>query len=99
MTSFLRELKDDDIAYDDQNVLMTRAAFLGLDDYTRSRPTGPSVGRIWRRSMQWSSKDSPNWFVYVVWADEAGESWTTGRKVFLTDADVDEVPSGWGGAK
>lgn len=45
---------------------LDRATFNRLGDYTRSMPTGPSAGRIYRRNMGWPADMPDNWFVYIV---------------------------------
>lgn len=93
--SYLRDVPEGTMLEDPECVVMTEATFLAVSDYTRSSPTGASVDRIWRRSMQWTSSLFPNWFVFVVWADAEGEKWTTGRPVLLSDGEINAIPSGW----
>jgi hypothetical protein len=62
-THYLKEIKDD-LVYDDKVCLITTAAFEKLADYTRSQPTSPSPGRVYKKNLHWSGPPD-NWFVYV----------------------------------
>lgn len=68
----------DDVAelfvYDDQVCLITQAAFDRLSDYTRSQPTSPSPGRIYKKNLHWTGPPA-NWFVYVCALDPADPTW------------------------
>jgi hypothetical protein len=47
-------------------VQMSRATFERIGDYTRSSPTSPSAGRIYRKNLGWPDHMEDNWFVYIV---------------------------------
>lgn len=46
--------------------LLSQSTFDRLGDYTRSQPTGPSAGRIYRKNLGWPLDMDDNWFVYIV---------------------------------
>lgn len=63
---WLAALQPADLILDDPEcVVITRAAFDQLQDYTRSQPTGPSTGRIWKKNFHWSGPPD-NWFICLV---------------------------------
>jgi hypothetical protein len=45
-------------------VQMSRATFERINDYTRSQPTSPSAGRIYRKNFGWPKDMEDNWSVY-----------------------------------
>lgn len=54
--------------------VIRRELFEQISDYTRSQPTGPSPGRIYRKALNWPALsrqypdrfgEDPNWFIYV----------------------------------
>lgn len=47
-----------------ETVLVFRSTFNRIADYTRSQPTGPSVGRIYRKNLGWGKETSDNWWIY-----------------------------------
>lgn len=71
--SYLEKVPAGTILFNSNRVLVLRSTFERLDDYTRSMPTGPSPGRIWRRALFWTALmeahehygQDPNWFVYI----------------------------------
>jgi len=42
-----------------------------IGEYSTSLPTAPSVGRIYRRNLNWPSYDFPRWVVYLCVPDGA----------------------------
>ena len=58
-----------------RHIVITLDAFLSIGDYTRSQPTAPSPGRVYKKNLHWTGPPS-NWFVYVCEADPAEEGWT-----------------------
>lgn len=83
---YLRELPQSDFLLDDVErpvgqrfMLCTSAVFWSIADYTRSQPTGPSPGRVYRKDLLWPYAHvrvgllgmsggiavAANWFVYV----------------------------------
>lgn len=48
-----------------REVLLSQESFDSISDYTRSLPTSPSEGRIYRKNLHWSEPPD-NWFVYLV---------------------------------
>lgn len=40
--------------------------FERVQDYTRSSPTGPSPGRVYRKNHGWPPNMDDNWFVFFV---------------------------------
>lgn len=71
--SWLKDCPEGTILFNSTGVLVLRSTFDRLNDYTRSMPTGPSPGRVWKRSLFWTALmpshenfgQDPNWFVYV----------------------------------
>lgn len=54
---------------DEHHYVMSSVTFWALDDYTRSMPTAPSAGRVYRKAFMWSNLpdfDTSNWMVCVV---------------------------------
>ena len=45
--------------------VMSADTFESLGDYTRSCPTGPSPGRIYRKNLGWHPSTEDNWWVFV----------------------------------
>lgn len=82
--NYLKDVPLDAIALDADTVVLREDIFYQLADYTRSFPTAPSPGRIWRRNLHWSG-DPSNWFVYITYGDttEPGTCWNRGRPVIL----------------
>ena len=56
---------DDAIISDDIHCLMDQSTFEKIPDYTQSRPTGASPGRIYRKNLGWPDDMPDNWFVYI----------------------------------
>lgn len=95
---YLRDFAADAFLFDDDHVMCDAATFLALDDYTRSMPTGPSEGRVWRCARNWSNAARPNWFVYVVWRNDKeypAQNYYTGRPVLLADIDSVGPVAAW----
>lgn len=55
------------VIYDDHTILLPAEVLASIADYTRSRPTGPSAGRVYRRDENWRrlAGPEPEWWVYV----------------------------------
>lgn len=70
---YMKDLPPGTLSYDDQRCLIMRDTFDMLDDYTRSFPTAPSVGRVWKRNFGWSPDMEDNWFIYVSREPEGDE--------------------------
>jgi hypothetical protein len=69
-TNYLRELDEESYALlPDCRILIERAAFESISDYTRSQPTSPSAGRVYRKNLSWHPDCSDIWFVYIVRSD------------------------------
>lgn len=49
--------------------VVDRHVFEHIGNYTRSQPTSPSPGRIYRKDLNWPDPDAPNWFIYVTELD------------------------------
>lgn len=82
--NYLKDIPLDSIVCDKDTVVMKREIFEQLADYSRSHPTGPKPGRIFRKALNWSNKQDPNWFVYICWSDgDTDGVWNRGRKVYL----------------
>lgn len=70
---YVRDCPEGTILFNSTGVLVRQSTFDRLGDYTRSMPTGPSPGRIWRRANFFTALMpshehfgmDPNWFVYV----------------------------------
>jgi hypothetical protein len=56
-------------------VAVLRSTFDRIGDYTRSQPTAPSPGRIYRKNFGWPSSMDDRWFVYVVEQDPNDDGW------------------------
>jgi hypothetical protein len=54
------------LKHQDRQVLMDKTTVEALDDYTRSMPTGPRAGRVYRKNLGWPEDKPDNWFVYFV---------------------------------
>lgn len=71
--SWLKDVPEGTMLCNSNGVLVMRSTFDRLNDYTRSMPTGPSPGRVWKRALYWTALmpshehfgEDPNWFVYV----------------------------------
>lgn len=54
----------------DRIVIMSKQEFEQIGDYSRSCPTGPSPGRVYRKALNWPAlicndeDEDPNWWVY-----------------------------------
>lgn len=80
---YLKEVPLDAIASDGDNVVIRRDVFEQLADYTRSHPTAPSSGRIFRKNLHWSGPPD-NWFVYICWGDgDTDGVWNRGMKALI----------------
>ena len=81
----------------DRFVVITLEVFGEIGDYSRSMPTGPSPGRVYRKNMHWSGPPS-NWFIYVCKADPDEEGYTLHHpyKPILVDTDLDILLMGEG---
>lgn len=80
-----RDVAPGEMLRDDKHCVITRAALESIADYTQSRPTGPSPGRIYRKNLHWSGPPS-NWFVYICEPDaEPGFTLHRGLPVLLVD--------------
>lgn len=42
-----------EIVRDETHALMDKATFDRLNEYSSTLPTGPSVGRVWKRRVPW----------------------------------------------
>lgn len=51
---------------------LSQATFERIGDYTRSQPTTPSAGRVYRKNLN-PNGDLQNWFIYIVIDDPAGD--------------------------
>lgn len=82
---YLNQVPLNAIAVDTNSVIIQREVFDRLDDYTRSHPTGPRPGRIFKKNLHWSGSP-PNWFVYICWGDgDTGGVWNRGRPALILD--------------
>lgn len=56
------------ISHADRTITLTQEIFEGIGDYTRSQPTGPSAGRVYRKNLMWDKVNHPdepdNWFIF-----------------------------------
>lgn len=65
---------------------VTPSVFERIGDYTRSQPTGPSPGRIYRKNRGWPGDMDDNWFVYVCVPDiEPGFTLHQGRRIIFME--------------
>lgn len=44
--------------------IVTQNVFDRLGDYTRSVPTGPTPGRVYKKNLGWPPNMEDNWFIY-----------------------------------
>lgn len=93
---YLKDVPDGDITFvgrlhDDDDlgtfVEITSHTFWRIGDYTRSQPTAPSPGRVYRKDLMWSDPENPNWFIYICMRDPNDPACTlhVPHKVVLTD--------------
>ncbi len=71
---YLKEVEDSiELKWDDdaekRYILLDEATFEGIGDYTRSSPTGPSPGRIYKKNFGWAPNTPDNWWVYITERD------------------------------
>lgn len=45
--------------------VLTERLFARIGDYTRSQPTGPSPGRVYRKNLVWAADHSDNWWLFL----------------------------------
>jgi hypothetical protein len=73
---YQRELDNERYALlPDKRILIEKSMFLQISDYTRSQPTSPSPGRIYRKNLGWPNDMPDNWFVYFCERDPADEAY------------------------
>jgi len=81
--NYLKEVPPGSYLADRMCVVLEQAVFDKLSDYTRSSPTGASVGRVWKKNLHWSGPPA-NWFVYICDVDpNDGHKFYYGRPVLL----------------
>lgn len=88
---WLKDVPLDTLTWDDQHAHVTEATFNRIGDYTRSQPTGPSPGRIYKKALNWPNLQNggdPNWFIYICEEDPDDPSMVLhrGRPVQLVNA-------------
>lgn len=59
-----------------RTVVIERATFERIGDYTRSQPTGPSPGRVYRKNLGWAPEHPDRWFVYWCQPDPTDPKFT-----------------------
>lgn len=52
-----------EIVRDETHALMDKATFDRLDEYSSTLPTGPSVGRVWKRRVPWRTDMPLRWWL------------------------------------
>lgn len=73
---YLKELDEEEYAIlPDKRILITRKAFESIADYTRSQPTTPSPGRIYRKNYGWRTNRSDSWYIHICEADPEFEQY------------------------
>lgn len=86
---WIEQIKNEDFIFDeDQSVcLITREVFEGLSDYTRSQPTNPAPGRIYKKNLGWPSDMPDNWFAYWCLQDPKDPTYVLhhGRKILIVE--------------
>ena len=50
---------------DADNYYITQRQFDSILDYTRSQPTAPSPGRVYKKNLGWLPQHHDNWFMYI----------------------------------
>ena len=58
------EMPVDQYRYDQHVLIVTPDLFRRIGDYTQSKPTSPSPGRIYKKNLHWTGPPS-NWWVYL----------------------------------
>ena len=78
-----------------RTIEIDRESFERIGDYTRSDPTGPSPGRIYRKNLDWRTYTSDLWFIYYVVRDPEDDSYVyrVPYRVILVDDAPEGVPS------
>lgn len=56
--------KDAFIRRSEKAIILTREIFDQLSDYSRSQPTAPSVGRVYKKNLGWPTDMPDNWYYY-----------------------------------
>lgn len=46
--------------------VVSQELFDALDDYTRSCPTSPRSGRVYKKNLDWRPETPDNWWIYFV---------------------------------
>src|SRR4051794_27474468 len=59
------EMPIDQYRYDNNVLIVTPELFERIGDYTRSQPTSPSPGRIYRKNLGWHKQFPDNWWAYL----------------------------------
>lgn len=52
---------------------VTQEVFDRLADYSRSQPTGPSSGRVYKKNLGWHPDDEDAWYIYMCIRDPNDE--------------------------
>ena len=57
----------DQIAVDDETIVLPADVLASISDYTRSQPTGATPGRVYRRDENWTRQygPDPEWWIYI----------------------------------
>lgn len=59
------EMPVEEYRYDRHVLIVTPELFRRIGDYTRSQPTSPSPGRIYKKNLGWHKQFPNNWWVYL----------------------------------
>lgn len=62
---YLKDMTAGEYYFKGDAVLMTHRLFERIGDYTRSQPTGPSVGRVYRKNLDWRPDTPDNWWLFI----------------------------------
>jgi hypothetical protein len=68
---YVREIPEGTMLVARKEVLLFESTFNRIGDYTRSKPTAPSPGVIYRKALHWTALweghegEDPNWWVYI----------------------------------
>ena len=78
----------------DRLVFMPQKIFDSIGDYTRSCPTSPSAGRIYKKALNWPAlygdyrhDEDPNWWIFLCENDPDEEGYVLHHpfKVVISD--------------
>lgn len=65
---YVKDFPSGSFTLDEDDLIVTRAMFQRMADYSRSYPTAPSTGRIWKSNRGWPADVPDQWVGHIVGA-------------------------------